>query len=424
MVEQQVVNFGCRLNSFESEQIRHLVRLAGRDDLLVINSCAVTNEAERQVRQKVRQLLRLHPDKSVAVVGCAAELNPSSFTEIPGVSLVLGNAEKLDGAQYLQRGTTAVGAITKSQKQSLNIKDFHAQTQRTRAHVMIQNGCDHDCTFCAITNARGDSRSVPIIELLSHMRRLVAAGTRDIVLSGVDISAYGSDLPDQPTLGDLVAEILLGIPDLPRLRLSSIDCIELDTRFKALLVSESRIMPHLHLSLQAGDDLILKRMKRRHLRAAAVELCAELRAGRPELVFGADLIAGFPTESTEMFARTMDLVQDCGLTYLHVFPFSARDGTPAARIPNQVPHAERKRRAKALRVMGDMQMMNFFQSLMGSTQEILLETPTFGRTPHYAPVRLVEPLNPAQGIVPVRITGRSDKQLWAEPLVRQRGSAA
>ena len=411
----KVVNFGCRLNSFESEQIGHLLSESGRDDLLVVNSCAVTNETERQVRQKVRQLVRQNPDKSVAVVGCAAELNPQSFAEIPGVSLVLGNAEKLDIAQYsATEKIVAVGATEKLQKQPLSLANFQAETRRTRAHVMIQNGCDHDCTFCAITLARGDSRSVVVPELVAHIQKLSDSGTQEVVLSGVDISAYGSDLPKPVTLGELVRTILAEVPKLPRLRLSSIDCIELDPLLKKLIMTEKRIMPHLHLSLQAGDDMILKRMKRRHSRQEAVDLCAELRAGRPEIIFGADLIAGFPTETVEMFAQTMDLVRDCNLTYLHVFPFSPRDGTPAARIPRQVRGDECKRRAKALRLLGAEKMQEFLLSLIGTEQEVLLENQKFGRTRHYAPVRFNQPMENETGLVQTKITDVKDGNLIAD----------
>ena len=287
----KVVNFGCRLNSFESEQIEYLLAETGRDDLLVVNSCAVTNETERKVRQKVRQLARDNPDKTIAVVGCSAQLHPEDYAAMSGVSLVLGNDEKLSKGSYsLKENAPRIRAVSNGQK-SLHIHKLKAETQKSRGQVMIQTGCDHDCTFCAITTARGDSRSVPIHEVVDYIKKLCTQDIVEVVLTGVDISAYGADLPEPTTLGALVAEILKGVPELPRLRFSSIDCIELDDQLKALIVSEPRIMPHLHLSLQSGDDMILKRMKRRHQRDEAVALCQELRAKRPEMVFGADPVS-------------------------------------------------------------------------------------------------------------------------------------
>lgn len=403
MTEKNVLSFGCRLNHFEAEQIDHFLTELGRDDLLVLNSCVVTNEAERQLKQKIRQIARLHPEKTLAVVGCAAELHPQTYADMPEVSLVLGNAEKLEAKNYATASAEKIKTGGGDKKTSLDLAGFQTRTARSRANVMVQTGCDHDCTFCAITLARGQSRSVPIPELVAYIRGLVEEGALEVVLSGVDISAYGNDLPDQPNLGDLVGEILTEVPHLPRLRMSSIDCIELDSRLKSLMMSETRIVPHLHFSLQAGDDLILKRMKRRHTRQEAISLCQELHAKRPEIVFGADLIAGFPTETPEMFSRTLDLIDECPLTYLHVFPFSARDGTPAAKIPRQVSMGERKRRAKALRLKGERAMQGILHGLQGTEQEILLENQNFGRAANYAPVRLENPHSRASGLVKVRI---------------------
>ena len=412
----EVINFGCRLNGFESEQIAHLLEENGRDDLLVINSCAVTNETERKVRQKVRQLARDNPDKTIAVVGCSAQLHPKEYAAMTGVSLVLGNDEKLDVDSYRLKENSAPIHTTSNGKKSLHINTLKAETRKSRGQVMIQTGCDHDCTFCAITTARGDSRSVPIHEVVDYVGKLCTQDIAEVVLTGVDISAYGADLPQQPTLGALVAQILEDVPELPRLRFSSIDCIELDEQLKELIVSEPRIMPHLHLSLQSGDNMILKRMKRRHQREEAIALCQELRAKRPEMIYGADLIAGFPTETPEMFANTLDLIEDCGLTFLHVFPFSARDGTPAARIPNQIPMAERKRRAKALRLKGEEQRHKLYRQLKDTVQEIVLEYHNYGRTPHSIPVRLNTPVATDHGVISVRITGWDGDYLHGEAI--------
>ncbi len=412
----KVFNFGCRLNGFESEQIAYLLEETGRDDLLVVNSCAVTNETERKVRQKVRQLARDNPDKTIAVVGCSAQLHPEQYAAMSGVSLVLGNDEKLSAGSYRPEGNAPPIRTASNGKKSLHIHELKAETQKSRGQVMIQTGCDHDCTFCAITTARGDSRSVPIHEVVDYVQKLCTQDISEVVLTGVDISAYGADLPEPVTLGNLVAEILHHVPELPRLRFSSIDCIELDEQLKELIVSEPRIMPHLHLSLQSGDDMILKRMKRRHNRDQAIALCRELRAKRPEMIFGADLIAGFPTETPEMFANTLDLIADCGLTFLHVFPFSARDGTPAARIPTQIPMQERKRRAKALRLKGEEARTKLYSSLKDTVQEIVLEYHNYGRTPHSIPVRLNTPLETDQGVVQVRITGWDADYLHGEAL--------
>ena len=398
-MRHRVVNFGCRLNSFESGQIDHILTRAGRDDLIVVNSCAVTNETERQVRQKVRQLVRQNPGRSVAVVGCAAELNPESFRAIEGVSLVLGNQEKLNPAQYGVEGRGTTGTA-----QKLNLKDYAVRADRTRAEVMIQNGCDHDCTFCAITLARGGSRSVPVDQVVEYIRRLVNRGVIEVVLTGVDLTSYGADLEAGTSLGGLVQTILTEVPTVERLRLSSLDCLELDEALIEAMTSESRLMPHVHLSLQSGDDLILKRMKRRHDRSSAIALCQRLKRGRPEMVFGADLIAGFPTETERQFARTVDLVEACDLTWLHVFPFSARRGTPAARIPKQVPVVERRRRAGLLRQAGEARRARFLAGLVGSEQVVLPEGDGMGRTAHFAPVYFDHP--PAtRGLVRTRITG-------------------
>ena len=326
-----IVTFGCRLNTFESEVIRREASAAGIDDAVVVNTCAVTSEAVRQARQTIRRIKRERPDARIVVTGCAAQTAPEQFAAMPEVERVLGNEEKLDARFWAGRERVAVGdimAVTRHSMHAVDLIEGH-----TRAFVQVQNGCDHRCTFCIIPFGRGNSRSLPMDEAVAQARRLCGNGYREIVLTGVDITSYGSDLPGAPRLGALVKHLLKEISELTRLRLSSIDSVEADDDLLDALANEPRLMPHLHLSLQAGDDLILKRMKRRHSRAEAIAFCNSVRRLRPDVVFGADIIAGFPTETEEMFARSLDLVDECGLTQLHVFPFSPRPGTPAARMP-------------------------------------------------------------------------------------------
>src|ERR1700726_1077811 len=357
-----VVTFGCRLNAQESEVIRAHAQAAGLADTVVVNTCAVTAEAVRQSRQAIRRIRRRRPNAQIVVTGCAAQIEPSNFAAMPEVSLVLGNEEKLSARvwQAQRAAGGARGAIAAEEK--IRVNDIMAVREtaahlvdafegRARAFVQVQNGCDHRCTFCIILYGRGNSRSGPMGAVVGVVRRLIANGYREIVLTGLDITAYGADLPGAPKLGRLVKQILKHVPELDRLRLSSIDSIEGGDDLIDALAAEPRLMPHLHLSLQAGDDLILKRMKRRHSRADAVAFCQRVRRLRPDVAFGADLIAGFPTESEAMFARSLDLVDDCGLAHLHVFPFSPRPGTPAARMP-QVAPAVVKERARRLRGKG------------------------------------------------------------------------
>ena len=384
----EVITLGCRLNAYESEVIRAKAREAGLDNAIIVNTCAVTSEAVRQARQNIRRARKDNPGAKVIVTGCAAQTEPETFADMPEVDQILGNADKLDARSYAFDAPTERVLVNDimSVKETAShlIAGFDG---RARAFVQIQNGCDHRCTFCIIPYGRGNSRSVPAGEVVQQIRALAAQGIREVVLTGVDITAYGADLPGAPKLGRLVEQILTLVPALPRLRLSSLDVAECDERLIDLVAREERLMPHLHLSLQAGHDMILKRMKRRHTTAQAVAFCDALRARRPEIVFGADLIAGFPTETDEMFEATLNHVRDCGLTYLHVFPFSARERTPAARMP-QVKGNVIKARAARLRDAGAFAVTQHLASLNGREVDLLVEQDVSARTPTFAPVKL------------------------------------
>jgi threonylcarbamoyladenosine tRNA methylthiotransferase MtaB len=416
-VSLDIVTFGCRLNAYESELMRARAGEAGLDDAVLVNTCAVTAEALRQARQAIRRARREHPQRRIVVTGCAAQTEPQKFAEMPEVDLVLGNAEKLSAASY--RGLpglglaaaekTRVGDITR-----LREADPHKVEHlgaRPRAFVQVQNGCDHRCTFCIIPYGRGNSRSVPIGAVVEEVRRLADKGIAEVVLTGVDITSYGADLPGQPRLGTLVQNILRQVRQLQRLRLSSIDCVEADANLLRAIAGEERLMPHLHLSLQAGDDLVLKRMKRRHLRADAISFCAEVRRLRPDAAFGADFIAGFPTETEKMFQNTLALVEECDLAMLHVFPFSPRAGTPAARMP-QVPRDQVKARAARLRAAGDKALARRFSAEIGSTRSALVERPGLGRTEHFLPVTL-DRGEPGE-VVPVLVRGAGERALLGD----------
>jgi len=422
-----VLTFGCRLNTLESEVMRREAEAAGLTDAVLINTCAVTAEATRQARQSIRKARRERPNAKILVSGCAAQVDPAMFAAMDEVDMVLGNEEKFERARYRAAADFGVGETERVQ-----VNDIMSVTQtaghlvdgmdgRSRAFVQIQNGCDHRCTFCIIPYGRGNSRSVPMGSVVEQIKALVGNGYREVVLTGVDITSYGADLPGAPKLGTLVRAILKKIPDLDRLRLSSIDSIEIDPDLMAAIGGEARLMPHFHLSLQAGDDMILKRMKRRHLRADAVEFCADVRRIRPQAVFGADLIAGFPTETDAMFENTMSVVEACGLTYLHVFPYSPRPGTPAAKMP-QVARADIKARAARLRQAGSLALDRHFDTLIGSRRKLLIEKPGFGRTECFAAVEIGGAGNSGMGnsgaapgdIVDAAITGRSAKGLLAE----------
>ncbi len=381
----ELLTFGCRLNTYESEAMRDLAGKAGERDVLVVNTCAVTAEAERQARQAIRRAARERPDLRIIVTGCAAQIAPAAWGALPGVARVIGNADKLKPEAWGAGAALPVTDIMTARETAAHLVTEFAG--RARAFVQVQQGCDHRCTFCVIPFGRGPSRSVPIGAIVEQARALVANGYRELVLTGVDITSYGADLPGQPSLGQMVRRLLALVPELGRLRLSSLDPVEVDADLWALIESEARLLPHLHLSLQHGHDLILKRMKRRHSRADALAFARRARATRPDIVFGADLIAGFPTETEAEAAATLSLIEEMGLTFLHVFPYSARPDTPAARMP-QVPAPERRARAATLRAAGEAAAARFYRSRLGAEEDVLFERPDRGHTAHFAPIRL------------------------------------
>jgi threonylcarbamoyladenosine tRNA methylthiotransferase MtaB len=391
----EVITFGCRLNAFESEVIAREAENAGLDQTIVINSCAVTNEAVAQARQQVRRLKRERPDARIVVTGCAAQTQSAMFAEMREVDRVIGNDDKMrNEAWRAARHAFDIGSSEKiAVSDIMAVKEMAPhlvdgfQNGLPRVFVQVQNGCDHRCTFCIIPFGRGNSRSVPMGAVVEQARLLTERGHAEIVLTGVDLTSYGADLPGAPKLGQLVKQILRHVPELKRLRISSIDSIEADRHLLDAIADDARLMPHLHLSLQSGDDMILKRMKRRHLRKDAIDFCAQVRRLRPDIVFGADIIAGFPTETDEMFSRSLDLVGECGLTFLHVFPYSPRPGTAATRMP-QVAGAEIKERAKRLRAAGEAALQKRLVSEVGATRELLIESATQGRTEHFVPVAI------------------------------------
>jgi threonylcarbamoyladenosine tRNA methylthiotransferase MtaB len=409
--DPEVITFGCRLNVFESEVMRGHARAAGLSDTIIVNTCAVTAEAERQARQAIRRARRRHPEARLIVTGCAAQIAPEAYGAMAEVDRVLGNEEKLRAESFAadaDAGVEVADIMTVTETAGHLIQGIEG---RTRAFVQIQQGCDHRCTFCIIPYGRGNNRSLPVGQVVRQVQTLVENGTLEVVLTGVDITDYGKDLPGRPSLGQLVRRVLKLVPDLPRLRLSSVDPVDLDRDLLRLLAEEPRLMPHLHLSLQSGDDLILKRMKRRHLRADAIALCQEARRLRPDLVFGADLIAGFPTEDEAAFENSLSMVEACGLSYLHVFPYSPRPGTPAARMP-QVDPGLRKDRAARLRDVGARARARFFQRRIGTTADVLVEKPDFGHSEHFAPVAVVD--GRPDTIVRARITGATGDRLLGQ----------
>jgi len=396
----EVLTFGCRLNAFESEVIRGHAAAAGLDDAVIVNTCAVTKEAERQARQAIRRARRDHPQARLIVTGCAAQIDPARYAAMPEVDLVLGNDEKLKRESYARSDArVAVGDIMALKETAAHLVDGFEG--RARAFIEVQQGCDHRCTFCIIPYGRGNSRSVPVGEIVRQAERLVAAGYRELVLTGVDITSFGGDLPGQPNLGQLCRRLLALVPGLERLRLSSLDPVEIDNTLWRLIGEEPRLMPHLHLSVQAGDDMILKRMKRRHLRADALAACRRGRELRPDIALGADMIAGFPTEDDSMFARSLAFIEEAALDYLHVFPFSARPGTPAARMP-QLPSNIVKERAAKLREAGAAATVRALAARIGTIAQVLVEKDGFGHSEHYAPVRFTGAAK-IGSIVPVRI---------------------
>jgi threonylcarbamoyladenosine tRNA methylthiotransferase MtaB len=381
----EVVNFGCRLNIAEGEGARQAAAASGANNLIIFNTCAVTAEAERQAAQAIRAAARAQPDRRIVVTGCAAEVSPDRFLAIEGVSAVIGNQDKREARAYapsVRTGLTNIFSVKRIDKPLVSGEG------NSRAHIEVQNGCDHRCTFCIIPFGRGNSRSASVAAIVEAAQKAVDDGKGEIVLTGVDLTSYGADLPDTPTLGVLV-EQLLKVEGLSRLRLSSLDCIEIDDRLFEFVTSEARVMPHLHLSLQSGDDMILKRMKRRHNRAEAVELVQRIKAKRPEIAIGADLIAGFPTETNEMFANTIAIIDDCDIVHGHIFPYSPRPGTPAARMP-QLDRALIKDRARILRGKAREKRSNWLASLKGTRQRVLVEKDQMnGHAENYAPVRLL-----------------------------------
>ena len=409
------VTLGCRLNAYETEAMKQLAADAGAGEVVVVNTCAVTSEAVRKAGQEIRRLRRDHPDARLVVTGCAAQVEPERFAGRAEVDGVVGNAEKMRPETWAGLAADFIG-----ESEAVQVDDIMSVTEtaghlidgfgtRSRAYVQIQNGCDHRCTFCVLPFGRGNARSVPAGVAVEQIKRLVDRGYNEVVLTGVDLTSWGADLPGTPPLGDLVMRILKMVPDLPRLRISSIDSIEAAPRLMEAIATEPRLMPHLHLSLQHGDDLILKRMNRRHLRDDAIRFCTEARSLRPDIVFGADIIAGFPTETEAMFENSLALVEECGLTWLHVFPYSPRPGTPAARMP-QVHGPDIRARARRLRTAGTARTELYLQGQIGLRQPVLMETETLGRTPQFAEVRIDRPA--AEGsIIDVRLTGSSDSQL-------------
>jgi len=408
---------GCRLNAYETEAMKELAEQAGLQNAVVVNTCAVTAEAVRKARQDIRKLRKAHPEARLIVTGCAAQTEPETFNAMPEVDVVIGNTEKMQGTTWQGMAADFIG-----ETETVQVDDIMSVTEtaghlidgfgtRSRAYVQVQNGCDHRCTFCIIPYGRGNSRSVPAGVVVDQIKRLVDKGFNEVVLTGVDLTSWGADLPATPKLGDLVMRILRLVPDLPRLRISSIDSIEVDENLMQAIATEPRLMPHLHLSLQHGDDMILKRMKRRHLRDDAIRFAQEARALRPDMTFGADIIAGFPTETEAMFENSMKLVEECDLTWLHVFPYSARPGTPAARMP-AVNGAAIKERAARLRAAGERQVQRHLEAQVGQMHAVLMENPHMGRTAQFTEVSFAVPQVEGD-IVQTKITGISGTQLTA-----------
>jgi threonylcarbamoyladenosine tRNA methylthiotransferase MtaB len=407
---------GCRLNAYETEAMKELAEAAGLDNAVIVNTCAVTSEAVRKAKQEIRKLRRQNPDAALIVTGCAAQVEPETFAAMPEVTRVIGNSEKMKPETWAAMTPDLIGAT-----EPIMVDDIMSVTEtaghlidgfgRHRAYVQVQNGCDHRCTFCIIPYGRGNSRSVPAGVVVDQIKRLVDKGFNEVVLTGVDLTSWGADLPGTPRLGDLVMRILRLAPDLPRLRISSIDSIEADENLMQAIATEPRLMPHLHLSLQHGDDLILKRMKRRHLRDDAIRFAEEARRLRPEMTFGADIIAGFPTETEAHFENSLKLVEDCGLTFLHVFPFSPRPGTPAARMP-QIKGPAIKERAARLRAEGDAALARHLAAQIGQPHRILIENPRMGRTEQFTEVAFAAD-QPEGQILTATILGMAGQQLTA-----------
>ncbi len=420
-----VITFGCRLNTYESELMRQRAAENGlSEDAVIINTCAVTGEAVRQARQSIRRTRRQRPDAKIIVTGCAAQIDPNAFAQMPEVDQVWGNEEKLDPQTY--RGVLApagteriqvndIMSVTETAGHLLDERGLDGFGERARAFVQIQNGCDHRCTFCVIPFGRGNSRSVPAGAVVEQIKHLVDNGYKEVVLTGVDITAYGADLPGAPALGRLVAQILDLVPDLPRLRLSSLDSVEVDPQLFDVIASEPRLMPHLHLSVQSGDDMILKRMKRRHSSAQTIEFCETVRAARPDVVFGADIIAGFPTETDEMFENSLRMIDELPITYGHIFPYSIRPGTPAAQMP-QVNGRVIRERAARLREAAERRQRAHLDALIGATVSVLVEKNACGHTETFAPIELDEELAAGE-IHSCRVAGIRDGKLYGTRII-------
>jgi threonylcarbamoyladenosine tRNA methylthiotransferase MtaB len=413
MSPPEILTFGCRLNAYESEIIRNHTQAAGIDDLVIVNTCAVTAEAERQARQAIRRARRSKPDAKIVVTGCAAQINPEQYGAMDEVDIVLGNEEKLRAESWsaLENGEPEIRvndimSITETANHLISGFD-----DRARAFVQIQQGCDHRCTFCIIPFGRGPSRSTAVGEIVRQVRSLVENGYKEVVLTGVDLTDYGKDLPGHPSLGNLCRRLLMQVPDLPRLRLSSLDPVEIDDDLFGLIETEARLLPYFHLSLQAGDDMVLKRMKRRHNREDAIKVCDRIRATRPNATFGADLIAGFPTETDEMFENTLAIIDECDLTHLHVFPYSERGDTPAAKMP-AVPKKIRRERAARLRAAGEVRLSGLLKTRIGKTASVLIEKDNTGRCEQFLQVRLNQDVETGT-IVNCQISGTDKSQLDA-----------
>lgn len=415
----QVITLGCRLNTYESEVIQDLATQAGVANTVFINTCAVTAEAERQARQTIRKIHRNNPNAQIIVTGCSAQINPSQYQKMPEVAKVIGNEEKMQPSTY--KNLQSADKVVVSDIMEVRETAAHLVSGfdgKARAFVQVQNGCDHRCTFCTIPFGRGNSRSVAIGEIVAQIRKLLENGYQEIVFTGVDITAYGADLPGQPTLGQMIRRVLSLVPELKRLRLSSLDPVEIDEDLWQIIGSEEKLMPHLHLSLQAGDNLILKRMKRRHLREDAIRFSQRAKALRPDVVFGADLIAGFPTETDEMFENSLRIVDECSLTYLHVFPYSPRPGTPAARMP-QLDGNIIKERARQLRLQGEAAIKRTFGQFVGKSVNVLVEELSEGlvkgKTDHFAPIQIVGSASIAS-VIPVKVTDITNQHLIGQQL--------
>lgn len=411
---EKVINFGCRLNIYEGEVIRNSLLEAEREDVVVFNTCAVTMEAEKQARQAIRRMKREHPNRKIFVTGCAVQVNPDSFASMEEVDRVIGNNDKLFAKNYMVdvADKIIVDDIMRIKESSAHlVSSFEG---KARAFIEVQNGCNHRCTFCIIPFGRGNNRSVPIGAIVEQVRKLVANNYKEIVFTGVDITGYGSDLPGSPTFGQMIRRVLNLVPDLVRLRLSSVDVAEIDDELFDLITTEPRLMPHIHLSLQSGNDMILKRMKRRHLRADIIDFVTRVRKVREDVVFGADIIAGFPTETEEMFNDSLSLVSEMGLVYLHVFPYSAREGTPAAKMPS-LPMVVRRARAKKIREAGELELNKFQQTQIGKMLKLMVEKDNIARAENYITVKLDKDFEPGD-ILEAIVTEVRDNQLYARAL--------